>query len=276
MSEDNKVIILSTYNNSSTQNNVVNLQLPSPLELKNQEVALQSLEIFNSWPNINNTTFNNNTVSYIFNGNTRNLTLPSGFYQVSDINAYIQLQMYNYGDYLLNGTTPVYYLSVITNPTYYSNTITATPIPTSLPTGYTNPNNITLSGVSPQLVISNSAFGSLLGYAVGTFPSSPSSTTYQTNGTLVPQIAPVNNVLVGCNLVNSSRINTFPNTIGVFSANVSYGSQIQYAPYQLLFIPVVDGYYNNITVTLSDQLGRPLQNIDNNISIALIIRNKKK
>jgi hypothetical protein len=277
MAEDNKVILISTYNNSSTVNNVINLQLPFPVQLESQEVALQSLYLYYSWPNINNTTFNNNTVSYIFNGSTRNLTLPNGFYAVSDINAFIQLQMFANGDYLLDSNgNPVYYLSIVTNATYYQNTLTATPIPSSLPTGYTNPHSITLSGQSPQLVISNAAFGSLIGYATGTYPASPSSSVYQTNGTLVPQISPVNNVVLGCNLVSNSKFNSFPNTIYTFSANTTYGSQIQLQPYQLLFIPVLDGYYNNITLTLQDQNARALQNIDNNISVALIIRNRKK
>ena len=33
MAEDNKVILISTYNNSSTVNYVINLQLPFPVQL---------------------------------------------------------------------------------------------------------------------------------------------------------------------------------------------------------------------------------------------------
>jgi hypothetical protein len=275
--EDNKVILISTYNNSSTVNNVINLQLPFPINLVEQEVALQSLYLYYSWPNINNTTFTNNTLSYIFNSTTYNLTLPNGFYAVSDINAFIQLQMFTNGNYLLDSNgNPVYYISIVTNPTYYTNTLTCTPIPSSLPTGYTNPHSITLSGQSPQLVINNAAFGSLLGYATGSYPASPSSSVYQTNGTITPQISPVNNVVLGSNLVSNSKFNSFPNTIYTFSANTTYGSQIQITPYQLLFIPVLDGWYTNITLNLTDQSARPLQNIDNNISVSLIIRNRKK
>jgi hypothetical protein len=271
---DSKSIILSSYNTVNPSKNVLNLPLPFPVHFEKQEVALANVFIYYSWSNVSST-YSNTQCQYTFNGSTYTVNFPAGFYQVSDLNAFIQSQMYSAGQYLLdqNGN-PVYYLSIVSNYVYYSNTLTCTPIPSSLPTGYTNPNNITLSGVSPQLIVNQAGWGSLIGFATGTYPASPSSTTYQSNGTLVPQISPTTTVNVNCNLVNNNRFNSYPQSIYTFSANTTYGSQIQIVPYQLIYYPVLDGWFNSITITLTDQNNVALTNVDPNLVATLIVRNR--
>ena len=105
-----------------------------------------------------------------------------------------------------------------------------------------------------QLKITTAAMGSLIGYAVGTYPATQQSTTYQTNGTLVPEISPTLSINANCNLANNSKLSTAsPTTIYTFSPNTTYGSQIQIVPTQLIYYPVNDGWYNNISVGLFDQ-----------------------
>ena len=76
-----------------------------------------------SFFNINNGYYQNATMQYIFGNNTYTITFPDGFYQVSDLNKYIELYMINQNQYLYNATTGynTYFIQLVTNVTYYSN-----------------------------------------------------------------------------------------------------------------------------------------------------------
>lgn len=265
------ILQLTGNNVVSGSSNKYRVQFPFPFTSYNNEVALQSLFIYYSWRNIT-AAYGNNTVSYIFNGTTVNLTLPDGFYSINDISAYIQLDMYNRGYYTLDSNgNPYYYLSIQSNTTYYAATLTCRPI--TLPSGGSNPNGITLSGTSPQLVVNNSAFGTLIGFTNASYPSSPSATVYQINSNQTAQISPTTSVNVNTNCVNNSKINyTNPTTIYTFSPNVGYSSQIIIQPTELLFYKVLDQTYSSIEISFTDQNGRDLAILDTNLVANLILR----
>ena len=268
-------ILLTSYNTVNSKPNQLNLNLPLPQTFRGEEVALSKLILYNSWRNIT-AAYGNNTVSYIFNGTTYSITFDDVFLTIEDISGYIQQQMQNRGQYLLDNTgTPVYFISLATNIAYYAATLTCTPIPTSLPTGWTNPNSIALSGQVPQLVITNANFGLLIGFATGTYPATAQSTQYMVNSTIVPQIAPVTSVNVCLNMVNNCRFNSYPNVIHTFSTTVAYASQIVEQPQNLVFYPLTDGTYNAVTITLRDQNNRDLPIVDTTgISATLIVRKR--
>lgn len=161
-----QTIALYPSNTNNTKNNQMKMNFPYPFESKDNEIALSSCFIYYSWRNITSA-YANNTLSYTMpSGVSYPITIPDGYYSISDINAYIQLVMYNNGHYLLNSNgTPVYYLSLQANSVYYRTTLTSTPIPSVLPSGYTNPAGLSLSGNCPLLNVSNAAFGSLLGFS---------------------------------------------------------------------------------------------------------------
>lgn len=266
-------ILQITGNNlvSSASNNKYRVNFPFPFTSYNNEVALQSLFIYYSWRNITST-YGNNTVSYIFNGTTRNLTLPDGFYSINDISAYIQLQMYNNNEYTLDSNgNPHYYLSIQSNTTYYAATLTCRPI--TLPSGGSNPNGITLSGTSPQLVVNNSAFGTLIGFTNASYPTSPSATVYQSNSNQTAQISPTTSININTNCVNNSKINYInPQTVYSFSPSVGYSSQIIIQPTELLFYKVLDQTYGSIEISFTDQQSRDLAILDTNLVANLILR----
>ena len=111
-------------------------------------MAISSLAIPYSWYNITSA-YNNKTISitfpYLATTTTLNISIPDGFYSVSDINNYIELQCINNGLYLINATgSYVYYFQVYSNATYYTNTIVLSLVPTAATAsaaGYTVPSS---------------------------------------------------------------------------------------------------------------------------------------
>jgi hypothetical protein len=288
---DLQSISMNPGNDSAAANYQLQYQLPYPITLSGYDVALSSLFLFYSWPNITALPggYGDNILQYNFPGatgtNPTTVTFANGQYGLDDIGNYIQFTMGQNGQYLLdqNGD-PVYYLTVITNPTYYAATIVATPVPASLPSGWSNPNSIDLSGLTPQLIIPAPQAGAtytmnqLLGFQSGTYPPTPQSTLYMinSNGTGdagVPQITPTNAVNVNLNIVSSSYFNVNPSTIYTFSAtDTVYGAQIQIIPPALLWLKCIDNQFTQLVITLTDQNGMNLTNLDNQIVCGLYFR----
>lgn len=243
--------------------NQFDLSLPNGWYANNNSMALEALYIYYSWRNIS-TSLNNNQFQYIFNGTTYTVTIPSGIYQYSDINSYLQQVMQSNGHYLVdNNGVNVYYLSLQANAVAYSVLIQATPIPSSLPTNWTNPNNISLSGESPQFVFSG-GFSTVIGFTPGTYPSNPSTTPYAFNSQNIPKITTVTAINVNCNnlalnpLTNNQVLTTFtPQQTGA-----TPGSLIAYVPYNIDYVPVANTTHTSIQVSLTDQDGNPIQIYD--------------
>lgn len=261
-------------NSSLTPSNVITQTYANPFQLKNAAIMVKFFAINYSWFNVT-AAYGNQTVSYIFNGVTRNITFPPGFYAISDISAYIQLQMVANGDYLVdqNGNN-VFFMNISLNTTYYSATLTCTPIPASLPTGWTNPHSITLSGNTPQLVVTNAKWGLLIGFTTGTYPAVTQSSIFQANSNTTPVITNVTAVNISANIAATNYYNPSPQAIEIFTPDVAFANQIQITniPTDIDFVPCADGSYDRVTLTLTDQMNNPLGNNDNQITIKLILR----
>jgi hypothetical protein len=260
------------------------LALPSTLNLLDGwEVALESLSIPRSWFNVRQA-YNNNAFSYVWSdGVTYPVSLADGYYTIGDLAQYLQMVMQARGHYLIytDSTSvqhPQYYLSFVTNLTYYTTTLTATPLPSTMPSNYSQPNGAsnTLSGLTPQFIFP-AGMAALLGIAAGTYPPLPQSTTYQLNGSSTiaggPQ-DPVQLVQIQCSMVNSANIyNTFPSSIMTLPANsTGYGQVIQYSPPTRSYFGVQPQIYSSVVVSLYDQLNRPVPIQDSNILVSLFIR----
>ena len=273
-------LFLSTRNFTITNNNsIFTYYFQQAKEIRNKEMALFYLFIYYSWYNINALKYNNNTVSYTFNGTVRNIVIPDGDYEISDISNYIQLVMQTNGDYLVdNNNNIVYFISLVQNPTYYGATLTCTPIPSSLPTGWTNPNSITLSGETPTLNFNNSNFNLLLGYNTNTsYPATPQTSVYSINSVNTPEINPVYCVNVLTNMTNNDGlVNVNANVIYQFNpTNNTYGSQIQIEPTNLLFCKINDNPYNYLQITFTDQDGNFLPIRDVAMNMAFVTRDRE-
>ena len=176
--------------NVTVVNNQMTLRLngrwdPSP----GTKVAVDQLSIYYSWRNIT-TAKGNSAYSYVCNSSTFPVTMPDGYYAFSDLNAYLQQLMFANGHYLLDNTgTPVYFLTWVVNPTYYALSLTATQIPAALPTGWSNPASLALSGTCPQVIVPATNFAKYCGFSAGTYPSTNTSTQVSTGG--VPAVTDI-------------------------------------------------------------------------------------
>lgn len=276
-------IILNKNNNSTitTANNKLTLKLGVGAELKDTEVCLSSLYIYYSWYNIT-ALFANQTLSYTWHDDAvHSITIPEGFYTVGQINEYIEFEMFSNGHYLLDGNgDPVYYINLVINTVYYGITLTVTPVPTSLPSGYTNPASMTFPGAlkTPLFNIpaytdnSTKGFGILIGFTNASYPSTSQTTTYQVNNSVVPVIHPVNSVICTCNIADNSRFTTQSNILKQFTPTSTVGTQLIIEPVNFMWYHVINGIYDKIVISFFDQEYRPLQILDDNIQVELQLR----
>jgi hypothetical protein len=275
-------IMINQKLNSSGKKNTLTLQFPNTVDFYNKEIALSYLGIYYSWRNVSgrytenrNDGYDNNRFGYFWtDGNFYDVTLPEGFYTIADINNYLQtIVMVQNGHYMVdaNGKN-VYFISIAPNSVYYTTTVVCNPV--VVPVGGTNPNGLAL-GNTPQLNIpSSNNFGLLLGFNAGNYPAtSGTTTTFYVNGQSTPNISPVTTINVNCNLAES-QTSSLVHSIYQFSPTVGYSEYINITPPYLIFYDISNGAYRNITIFFTDQDGKPLDIIDGNINVSLLVRDK--
>jgi hypothetical protein len=227
-----------------------------------EKLALQSLALYLSWFNVT-ANFNNTTgLSYIWSdGVTYPVVFPPGFYTLAQLNQYLQFVMTQNGHYLTNSAgVQVFYLSFVTNQIYYTVTLTATPVPTSLPAGWTAPVGFVYPAttVTPQMVVGETNWGLLIGYSAGSYPPVPSATVMNYNSSFTPQATPITQVMVLCDWSNDSRFSYNPSVIASFVPTVAFGEMISFSPPVLTWYAVARRVYNGMKISLVDQNYRPL------------------
>ena len=170
---------------------------PSTVQFHGDQLALANFSYNFSVQNV--TAQNrNNSYSYVWydsvGATTHDVVMPDGIYELDTINAYLQFTMFNNGHYLIdNNNLYIYYLSWSTNTTLYAFELQSDPIPSSLPSGWSNPAGITFPATptTPQVVITANypgagggvnLFPNLMGFDVGTYPPVVQSTAYYTIG----------------------------------------------------------------------------------------------
>lgn len=295
----NKKCITNNKNSEYTYtfNNTVHFK-------KGSKIALKKLSIYYSWPNItssyNNMSFS--YMWFDISGNLtvkHQILFESGYYGVDDMNDYMIGILASRGHYLLfpnqanvrghsNGvayssTTKYYFLKITDNATYYSCQLrfyalpifmSASPTYTQvLVTGYNwKVPSATVSGANttykvPKIVFDQNQFTNILGFTVGTYGidvvnNSAGYTDVLSNQ--LPQVSPVNSVLVLCSLINN--VYGAPNTLmSSFSNNeTSYGGLINVEDNQLDYIDIREGAYNSFKITLLDQDFNIMNILDDN------------
>jgi hypothetical protein len=84
-----------------------------------------------------------------------------------------------------------------------------------------------------------------------------------------PSISRVFSIYLGCNLI-VSEYNQIGNLFAQFPISSSYGNLIKVESQEAL-ISIKEGIYNDITVSLWDQENKPLQFIDKDLTLFLIV-----
>ncbi len=286
-------LITLNQSNVSTQNNVFNYQFPTgSVNFKNAKIAVQSIIIPYSWLNVDGTIYNNAdfqiimpvTIGGVSVLDTFTVTIPKGFYELVNINQYIQSVLISKGYHLINSSGQnVYYIEVVANTQLNNCQLNCYVVPTSLPSGWNYGATLTwgaagigslpiTANLVPQLVTLNNNFGTLIGFASSTtFPASNSSTsTVSTLSSLVPQISPVQSVYVGVSLVRNKYSNP-TNIISNIPLTSRYSTNIIYSPQELITLPILNGNYGNFQVVFYDQFYNPLPIIDTNLTVNLLL-----
>lgn len=251
------------------------------VKFENAKVAVGSINIFKSWRNITSS-YNNNSYSIIFPTSTGTttitITMPDGFYEIADINTYLQQIFVQHGLYLINSSGQyVYYAEFTTNSNYYSVQFNAYPVPTSLPTGYTAPSNwpgYPTTSTTPQLVVPSTSFQKIIGFNAGTYPSPTQSTTYSKLSDFTPQVSPIQSLTLTCNLLNNKYSNPRTVLYNFSGSSATYGSLISTQPYFPQFCNVQDGLYPYIEISFVDQNFNPITLLDTNLTVLLLIDQK--
>lgn len=256
---------------------------------KNDQIAVSSVSMYYSWENITSGSdggqYNNNTFQYDFLGTTITVTIPTGYYEISDINAYLQSQMVANKQYLVdtNGDF-VYYLEIVQNSTFYAIQLNSYAVPTAATAaalGYTQPAGALWAfpavATTPQFIIlSTNNFKSVIGFSAGTYPNPTQATNYSiVSNSGVPQVTPVSSLIMTCSLLNNPY--SIPSTLLYsFSPNVTYGSQIQVNPPEMSFVDIQDGAYNDFQIQFFDQNLNRVSIQDTNLVILLVVKNKNE
>lgn len=252
----------------------------SSVDLTNISIALEKASVWFSFPNIT-AAKNNNTFSIIHpktgGTNTINFTIPDGGYNINDIDSYLRWYLIDQGYFIQNNTTleQTVYCRFVVNPSTYQIHFVSYPLPTSLPTGYTAGSAITFptSSVGPQLVVSANAFRDIIGFAAGTFPTVAPTTITTTSSTSTPVVNDVQNIVITLDSCFNQFSSSNSRIIHSFSlAGVSYANLITSEPKSLSFIPQQSGFRSELTIQLCDQYLRPLNLLDNDITIILQLR----
>lgn len=258
------------------------------VEFSNDQVAVASISIYFSWYNISSATtasqYNNNIYTYTWydalGPSTYTVTMPDGYYEVADLNSFLQFTMVNNGHYLLDSNGDfVYYIEWVVNQTYYGVQMNSYPIPTALPAMWSNPAGITfpLVASTPQVtVLANNNFGLVVGFDAGTYPTITQATNFSKLSDFTPQITPVNSLILSCTLLNNKY--SIPNTL-LYSFNPSgtqFGSLITIQVPQFAFVDIVDGSYTDFTIQFFDQNLNRIFIQDSNIVVLLVIAKKEK
>lgn len=248
--------------------------------LVGKKIALNSVNLNYSWPNISST---NNTfsISWPTGAGTYtnvNVTIPvnTNYESISDLNDFLKTVLIANGMYIINNSTGdyLYYMEFLDNPSLYGVSLIQTLVPTSLPAGYTAPAGFaTWPTVARTMKFTTNSndFSLLIGYARSTVYNGATATT-TFNSSFVPVLSPVSSVNITCNLANNELALNNDSTI-IFTGttiNTRYGSMIQWEPKNLSYYDITSTN-NNLIVSFTDQNNAPLYIMDPAINIFFTI-----
>jgi hypothetical protein len=252
----------------------------------NSKIGIQSLSMFNSTFNIS-AALGNNTFSIIWYANfsgqpsqTYNFVIPDGYYSVSDLNYYLQSQMYVNKLYLTSssGTVFNYFFEIQTNTVRYALQINTYALPsttTFATSGYSLPIGaiwtVATTIQTPQLNIC-SGLQTWLGFSSqSSFPSViPQTTNQQFLSTSCPIVNPVNSYILTCNLISSKYYNP-DNVFYSLPLTSTFGELITQNISSITYHDIRQGPYTQVIIQFYDQNLSVLQFVDKEILLILSI-----
>ena len=276
-----KLIAITNTSYVENSENTYIYKLPASVKFTNKsKVGLVSFSVFNSTFNVTQSR-GNNTVTFIWPSATpvtTTWTIPNGYYSASDLNSYLQSQMFANNLYVTanNNTNVIYFYEIVQNSVRYSIQLNSYYLPTSANAttlGYSLPSGATwaypATNKTPQLTF-GTAFGSLIGMSAQTYPATVQSTNQSQISTITPIISPVNSYILTCNLINS-KYSIPSNVFFSLPLNGSLGQLISYVAPSVVYSDIAPNTYSTIVIQMYDQNFNKLELKDNEIVLTLAI-----
>lgn len=250
------------------------------VDFSNIDIALGSVSLYYSWRNITSG-LNNNSFQLIHpktgGTDTLTITIPNGGYEVADINNYLRWYLIQQGYYIQNNTTleQKVFAELRVNASTYSVEFVAYPT-IAVPVGWTAGSTYSYDGVgnTPQLVVGANAFGTLIGFAAGTFPAVATALLNTSTSSATPELTQVLNVLVTLDCVDNPFAPSSTVIHALSSAGTTYGHLINSEPTSLAFIPCQKTSRQEIVLNFVDQNMLPIDMVDTDIVCKLILSYK--
>lgn len=266
---------------NSAPYNKLFLPIQNGANLKNSQISIQKINMYFSFPNITSSNYQAATVQWLVGGSyssfSWNLTQNYNYATISQLNDALQAFCISNGLYLINGSSNVYYLTLVANPNSYGVDLTLFKVPTSLPVGYTQPANFagypTISS-TPRITF-KSAFNRIIGYTAGTLYDGVTTQTSYTSQ-FCPQLSPTSAILVACNIAfNPLALNGSSSVMNVFTTkDTAFGSMLVVEPQELVWYDINASSASQLIVEFYNQDYQPLNLLDPQITVQLLIRDK--
>lgn len=283
----NQSNILAGSNNSTLVYN-----FPTSVRFENHQIAVQSVNLYYSWTNINSTSLKNNrfTFTWVVGTTTTTYTviIPNGLYEISDINNFLQFTFIQKGMYLINATGQyVYYAEFLVNPNTYSVNIITYPVPTSLPSGWSLPvSNIQTGAVAfpgfptetfNPLITIPANFSLIMGYNTNfqTSQNTGVNTILTYTSSISPQIQPNPTALMTISNI-SNEYSSPSSVLHSVVPDVGFGELIKSIPNEYVWCKLLKGTISSLFVRFVGQDANNLNILDPNMSIILLIRETPK
>lgn len=240
---------------------------------KGDRIALSSIQIPYSVFNITSA-YNNNLFSYKFGNSTFDISLTDGFYDMNDINLYLQTKLYAFGHYRVQANGDYWYpMQLQYNPNLYAIQLNLFVITKTLPSGWTNGSAFgsIAADTTLQLVIPDTNIKNIFGFSAGTYPATPQSTLYSKVSDFTPTGSPLNSIVMRCNLVDN-KLCVPSDILYGFSPSVAFGANQNVQASEYAWANTRLGNFTSLDIQLTDENFNQIAMRDNNLSILILIK----
>lgn len=211
------------------------------------KLSLDFISLYYTWRNIkeeynnNRLTIETHSIDTLFPA-TVDVVIPDGSYEISDINNFIHLKMEENNDMDLDGT---YGINIYANKTYNRVTI--------------------ITDGKHGIDFTSPEFRDMLGFSSDFIE--PGSSVH---GDKIAKIERVECIYLKCNLVYNDLQ---PDSTYMYSfvPSGSFGSQLNVSPQYPRWTSCSEGEYTHAVLSLVDQDGRDLEDLEDNVSIIFTI-----
>jgi hypothetical protein len=276
------VVINSSHWDKSQSKFIYRLKIPQKYE--SMQVGLASISIYNQFFNVSQAYGNNQITIIWINLVSFTYTIPDGYYNVSDLNYFLQNKMISDKLYMTS-TAPgasssyLFFVEFIIDANRYAVQLNVYTVPSSATADtkqWAKPDGsswiLLTNNTTPQITF-NDSFGKLIGYTGATYPSSIGFTDIQYNSNLTPEISKVTSLILNTNLINNINISP-SNCLNSIPVKNSFGDQMDYSGGFVLYSDIQSNYFNQIEISISDQTNNTISLIDTDCTIILSIKNK--